>query len=113
MMRTPRLNRSLVLETPARFPDGAGGFVEGWSALGTVWAEITTGAGTERAGKAVQLSRTRLRIILRAAPFGAPSRPRPEQRFRDGARAFNILSVAESDADGRYLICVAEEEVAT
>ena len=112
-MRAPRLNRALVLEAPERLPDGAGGFFGGWQVLGTLWAQITAGSGAERAGEAVQLSRTRLRIIVRAAPFDAPSRPKPEQRFRDGQRVFNILSVAEGDADARYLICQAEEEVAS
>ena len=50
------------------------------------------------------------RITVRAAPVGAPSRPRPDQRFREGARVFRILAVAERDAVGRYLTCFAEEE---
>jgi len=112
-MRAPRLNRKLVLEAPERLPDGAGGFVETWVARGTLWAQITTGSGGEQPGQEVPISRTRLRIIVRAAPYEAPSRPKPEQRFREGIRIFNILSVAESDADTRYLICQAEEEVAT
>lgn len=112
-MGAPRLNRKLVLESSERVPDGAGGFVQSWVAQGTLWAQITAGAGAERAGADAQLSRTRLRIILRAAPHDAPSRPRPDQRFREGIRVFRILSVAESDADTRYLICQAEEEIAS
>ena len=51
------------------------------------------------------------RITVRAAPFGAPRRPKPEQRLREGARVFRIAAVAEDDADGRYLTCFAQEEV--
>ena len=53
----------------------------------------------------------RYRIVVRGAPVGAPSRPRPEQRLREGGRVFYILTVAEHDADGRYLEIVAEEGV--
>lgn len=112
-MGAPRLNRKLVLETPERVADGAGGFAQSWVPLGTLWAEITSGTGTERFGEGVQLSRTRFKIIVRAAPFDAPSRPRPEQRLREGVRIFRILSVAEHDTDARYLTCHAEEEVVT
>jgi len=112
-MRAPRLNRKLVLEAPGRLPDGAGGFAESWVARGTLWAQVTAGSGAERSGEDVRLSRSRLRIVVRAAPSGAPSRPGPEQRFREGIRVFRILSVAEFSPDTRYLICHAEEETAT
>jgi hypothetical protein len=52
-----------------------------------------------------------LRIIVRAAPEGAPSRPLPEQRFRAGQRVFRILAVSEADTGARYLTCFAQEEV--
>ena len=50
------------------------------------------------------------KITVRAAPHGAPSRPIPGQRFRDGVRIFRILSVTELDKGSRYLTCVAREE---
>jgi len=112
-MGAPRLNRKLVLEVPERVPDGAGGFNEVWVTRGTLWAQITAGSGAETLGEAVQISRARMKIIVRAMPYDAPSRPRAEHRFRDGSRIFRILAVQESDADARYLICQAEEEVAT
>jgi head-tail adaptor len=105
-----RLNRQLVLETPVRVPDGAGGFIETWTALGTVWASISTRTGREAAGMAMPLSRVAYRIVLRAAPMGSQARPAPNQRLRDGVRLFGILAVAEDDADGRYLVCTAQEE---
>ncbi|MGI1663330.1 head-tail adaptor protein [Palleronia sp. KMU-117] len=111
-MIRPRLNRPLALEVAERLPDGAGGFVDSWSALGTLWAEIRPGAGDERAQDFATLSRVSCRILVRAAPVGAPSRPRPEQRFRDGGRVWRILAVTESDATGAYLTCFAREEVA-
>ncbi|MCB2134784.1 MAG: head-tail adaptor protein [Rhodobacteraceae bacterium] len=110
-MTAPTLNRKLVLEEAQRLPDGSGGFGLNWVALGTLWAAVQTGSGRERAGEFVTLSSVGYRITVRAAPHGAPSRPKPEQRFRDGARIFRILAVAEAGLGSHYLTCFAEEQV--
>ena len=107
-----RLNRKLVLEEADRVPDGAGGWNETWVVLGTLWADLRARTGRETGGEAVSLSLTGYRIVVRAAPYGTASRPRPGQRFRDGARIFEIVAVADTDATRRYLTCFAEEEVA-
>lgn len=109
-MSAPRLTRRLLLETPAPQPDGAGGLVEGWDPVGTLWAQVTAGPGREQAGPGVPLGRVAYRIVVPAAPMGAPGRPRPDQRFREGTRLFRILAVAEHDLRGAYLLCHAEEE---
>ena len=110
MSRPPQLTRALVLESPDTAPDGAGGFITTWEPLGTHWAEIRAGTGRERLATLGPLAEVPLRITLRAAPHGNDRRPRPDQRFREGARVFRILAVAEADAQGRYLICTAREE---
>ncbi|WP_341213559.1 head-tail adaptor protein [uncultured Limimaricola sp.] len=110
--RPVRLNRPLMLETPLRAPDGAGGFSRGWVALGMVWARVDARSGRDLDGMGAALSRVRLRITTRAAPPGSSMRPTPEQRFREGNRVFAIRAVREWDAEGRYLVCEAEEEVA-
>ncbi len=106
-----RLNRKLVLEEAQRAPDGAGGQVETWVALGTVWASVSAGAGREQGGQLVTVSKVPYRIVVRAEPEGSPARPKPDQRFRDGGRIFRILAVAEHDAAAHYLMCHAREEV--
>lgn len=106
------LNRQLVLEAPERVADGAGGYVLGWTVLGTVWAEIRARTGREAAGEDTSMSRTAFRITLRAAPMGAPSRPVAGQRLRDGTRIFTIAAVAEQDSHARYLTCFCQEEAA-
>ncbi|HCP81493.1 MAG TPA: phage tail protein [Octadecabacter sp.] len=106
----PRLNRQLVLEAPTQASDGAGGYTQGWTALGTLWANVTARTGREAAGVAAPLSRVAYRIIVRAAPTGSDARPQANQRFKDGERTFVILAVAEDDADARYLNCTAQEE---
>lgn len=105
------LNRKLVLEAPVHVSDGAGGFVTSWEVKGTLWAEIKAGTGRERAVELMTVAAIPLRIIVRAAPEGAPSRPLPEQRFRAGQRVFRILAVSEADTGARYLTCFAQEEV--
>jgi SPP1 family predicted phage head-tail adaptor len=110
-MALPRLNRLLVLEAPVRTPDGAGGFNETWTALGTVWAEVTSRTGTERDFAEATVSGAKYKIILRAAPFDSDRRPKPEQRFREGNRRFTIRAVLEADPKARFITCLADEEV--
>ncbi len=110
-MRAPSLTRKLVLEEPQGVPDGAGGFSLVWVAKGTLWATVEPVTGRERAGESVTVSAVSFRVTVRGAPHGAPSRPRPEQRFRDGARLLRITAVTEGDAAGHYLTCYANEEV--
>lgn len=110
-MIAPVLSRPLTLETPERTADGAGGYTHVWTARGVLWAEVTARSGrtTKKGGAAV--SRQSYRIVVRARPIGAPDRPTPVQRFRQGSRVFRILSVHERSPDGRYLTCITTEEV--
>jgi SPP1 family predicted phage head-tail adaptor len=107
----PRLNRQLVLEGAVRSPDGAGGFAEAWVSLGTLWGEVTARTGRERLEAGAPVSTVSYRIVVRAAPVGAPSRPGPQQRLRDGTRIYLIQAVSERDPEGRFLTCFAVEEV--
>jgi head-tail adaptor len=50
------------------------------------------------------------RVIVRAAPVGSIERPAAQQRFREDARIFTIEAVAEYDPEGRYLLCLVQEE---
>lgn len=106
-MNTPQFNRKLVLEAPTRSSDGAGGFSEIWQALGIIWGEVLP----RGAGREVEASELKLKITVRAAPQGAPSRPTAAMRFRDGDRVYNIDAVTEAEAAGRYLVCFVKEEV--
>ncbi|HBQ35891.1 MAG TPA: phage tail protein [Rhodobacteraceae bacterium] len=112
-MKAPLLNRKLVLEHAVQTPDGSGGFGENWVALGTLWAEITAGSGSEKAGEFITVSSVPYRITVRGAPVGAESRPKPDQRFRDGSRLFLIKAVTERDPQAHYLTCFAIEEEAS
>ncbi len=106
---TVKLSRKLVLEERVNTPDGKGGFVVSWVALGTLWGDVDARSGRETLVGARDVSRLRLRIVVRGAPQGSVRRPRPDQRFRDGARVYAILAVSEYDPGGRWLECWAEE----
>lgn len=106
-MKVPHFNRKLVLEAPQRTGDGAGGFSEDWQPLGIIWGEVLP----RGAGREVEASELKLKITVRAAPQGAPSRPTAAMRFRDGDRIYQIDAVTEAEAAGRYLVCFAKEEV--
>lgn len=111
-MSAPVLSRRLVLEAPVRVPDGAGGVIESWASLGTLWADVRPRSGRERAQAGETVSSMGYRIVVRGAPVGSVQRPAPEQRFRDGARLYRIRAVAEQEPAGRYITCFADEEVA-
>jgi head-tail adaptor len=110
-MSAPDLNRALVLEQANRVADGAGGFSVVWSAVGTLWAEVKSGTGRDVAGEEVTTSSIQHRITVRGAAMGAPSRPKPAQRFCEGVRIFTILAVTEADPRGQFLTCFVREEV--
>ncbi len=112
-MRLPRLERRLVLEGAQQVPDGSGGLAEIWSELAVHWAEVRPGTGREAAEEVFPKSSVPMRIIVRAGVPGSLARPRPGQRFREGARLYPIQAVTEFDRRGHYLICHAREEVAT
>ena len=110
-MKDVVLNRPLSLEGVVRLADGSGGFTESWATLGTLWAEVVPGSGRDVAGEEAFFATVPYRITVRAAVQGAPSRPKPDQQFRDGGRVFLILAVTERDPEGHFLMCFAREEV--
>ena len=103
-MRAPDLTRLLVLEERVDAPDGGGGVTADWTALGAHWADIRPGAAIERTLGGVEASLVTHKVTLRWAPFGAPSRPRANQRFREGDRVFEILGVTEADTRNAWLV---------
>lgn len=109
-MKQIRLSKQLALEQKTTQPDGAGGITTTWRPVGTLWAEIKSGTGRESGGVEVILSLTPYRVTVRAAPPSSNRRPKPGQRFRDGARFLYITAVAEKDPNGFYLTCFAREE---
>ncbi len=109
-MRPVNPTRRLVLEAVARVPDGMGGFAVSWVARGTLWGDVRPGTGREVADAFLARPEVALRIFVRGAPVGAPSRPVAGERFREGGRVYPIRAVAEADPRGAWLVCFCVEE---
>lgn len=103
------LTRRLALEARADAPDGGGGLAENWEARGVIWAAIRPVSARERFTGARPAAIVTHRATIRYAEFGAPERPVPDQRFREGARVFAIRGVTEADDRRERLHCWLEE----
>ena len=102
--------RRLTLEAREGIPDGRGGKTSVWVEKGLHWARLDPRSGGFPAGEEGPVSVARYRAVLRAVPFGAPSRPAPGDRFREGERVFAVRSVTDDPAGGT-ISCLVEEEV--
>ena len=100
-----RLRHRLTLETATPTPDGAGGVTLAWSAVASVWAEIVPLTADERAVGEGEADLTLHKIIIRRRDDVSTG-----DRFTLGSRAFRIKSVTDRQEDGRYLVCLCEEE---
>ncbi|MEL7345411.1 MAG: head-tail adaptor protein [Pseudomonadota bacterium] len=110
-MSAPLLTTKITLQARVRSPDGSGGFSEIWTDLGILWGALERSRGSKVTGQEIPLSRARYRVIVRAAPVGAASRPEVAQRFAIDGQIFNILSVLHHDQGQRFLACEVEEEI--
>ncbi|MBC7282570.1 phage head closure protein [Hoeflea sp.] len=73
-MRAGRLDQRITIQRKARVTDAMGGFVETWSDLETVWAEVRP-LSTREVWDAMRISaetRMRARIRFRGDDAGAP-----------------------------------------
>ena len=104
------LNRKLLLERPQKIADDAGGFDVSWIAVGSLWASIERRSAREANSLDAPVSEVKYRILVRAAPVGSSMRPKPDQRLREGQRAFVIDAVVEAVDTAMYLECWAREE---
>jgi head-tail adaptor len=109
-MSLPRLTRQMILETPVKVDDNAGGHETTWAPLGTLFADVKSGTGRQSGDLVATLSKSAVRVIVRAAVVGAPSRPKAGQRFREGSSVFRIDAVTPFDRGAHYLTCFAVEE---
>ncbi|QDY68921.1 head-tail adaptor protein [Qingshengfaniella alkalisoli] len=110
-MKVPELNRLLVLERPTEMVDGAGGRSHVFAEVGYIWARVRAKSGREVARSEVDLASQTYEVVVRAAPYHKERRPTPRDRLIWGARRLQVQSVAEWDEQGRYLKCLAREEV--
>lgn len=110
-MKKFRFTRLMAIEEGMASDDGYGGQIYQWMELGKHWVSLRPFSGSERPFAGADISLARYKITLRAAPEGSQMRPKPNQRFREGERLFLIETVADLDADGRFIECRVREEV--
>ncbi len=103
--------RRFVLEQRQDLPDGGGGLVESWMALGVHWAAVKPLSARERTTGGRSGAAVTHKAYLRGFEFGSAARPRPDQRFREGSRVFAIRAVTEADDRRELLLCWIEEGV--
>jgi SPP1 family predicted phage head-tail adaptor len=97
-----QLNRRLTLEAPVETDDGAGGVARSFTAVATLWAEVTPVAARGEVQAAALGATVTHRIALR---FRADITLR--HRLRDGARIYRIVAIRERHR--RFLDIDAEE----
>lgn len=100
-----RLRLRLTLEKATPTADGAGGRTLTWNAVATLSAEVTPVKAEERIVGEGLGDLTQQRIVIRRRDDVAAG-----DRFRLGARLFRIRSVSDPAEDGRFLVCLADEE---
>ncbi|MCJ8240280.1 phage head closure protein [Peteryoungia algae] len=99
-----RLTARLVLERPEVVEDGQGGAVTAFAELARVWALIEPrGFAEEEKGPGLAATVTH-HVTVRAR-----GDLNPGQRFRKGARVFEILAVRDPDETGRYQRALCRE----
>lgn len=105
------LNHKLVLEAPQEIPDGAGGCLRSWGALGTLWGRVEPRSARLGLGEVGAISSSGFTVWVHGAPVGQSNRPAPGQRFVMQGRVLRIEAVTEEEPRGLYLRCSCNEEV--
>jgi SPP1 family predicted phage head-tail adaptor len=106
MSNPGQLRSRITLEAPVESADGAGGVTRSFSAVATLWAEVTPVS----AARAIEAERAGARVTHRIG-IRFSSDITTKHRFRDGARVFRIVSLRDREGRGRFLVIEAEEIV--
>lgn len=99
------IRTELVLEQATATPDGAGGFIETWIEIATVFARLQPIVVRERFGADQTLEEVTHRVTIRHRPDVTSG-----MRFVMGDRVLPILTVHDPDETGRYLTCRTREQ---
>lgn len=99
-----RLRHRVVIQQPQRTADEGGVATLSWSALATVWAEITGRPGREILLRDQLSSRGTYRVVMR---YRSDVDATMRLVWRD--RVFEVLSVRDEDGTQRWLTCECEE----
>lgn len=106
-----RVQRRYLLERRSGAPDGMGGRTTAWTTMGAHWGRLIAGPGRQQAGDVGPRVKAAYRIVIRAVPFGAPSRPIAGDRMTENGRVWEVRAVIDTDEAGQHLACYVDEEV--
>ena len=106
--RASRFNRLLEIETPTRLPNGAGGFVKGWTSAGDAWAEMIPLRGDEALEQSVQRSTQLWKITVRWR-----ENLDEQCRLLFGGKPINIRTCEDPDGRRAELVMTGESGVPT
>jgi SPP1 family predicted phage head-tail adaptor len=99
------LRTELALEQAELTPDGAGGHIENWVEIASVFARVQPQGSTAAFGAGQTIETVTHRITMRFRDD-----LRSGMRLRRGDRVFEIITLHDPDETGRYLVCRAREE---
>ena len=99
-MRAGRLNKRVLIQSPATGQDAMGEPTTGWTDVATVWASIVDVSGREyvAAGGMQNSAQTKITIRYRAGIV-------PSMRVVHGSDAYNVEAVLGQDRRGLLLMC--------
>jgi SPP1 family predicted phage head-tail adaptor len=101
-----KLRKRLFLEAPDDAPDGAGGLVRTWTLVAAMWGEVRPRRQQER-----QLAGARRSEVTHQITIRHRNDLKADMRFTQGPRVFRVVSAADPDGRGAWLVCDAIEEM--
>lgn len=99
-----RLTARLVLERPDVAEDGQGGAVSGFVEIARVWALVEPRSFAEEEKGPGLVATVTHHVTVRSRGDVVAG-----QRFRKGARVFEILAVRDPDETGRFQVALCRE----
>lgn len=102
MTKIGDLNRRLAMQAPSESDDGAGGVTRGYTAVTTLWAQVTPQSARADVDADTLGAALRFRIVIRNRADVTT-----RHRFQDGATVYRIVA-ARPSADRRFLEIDAE-----
>lgn len=108
-MDAGQLNSRVTLQSRVTTQDTAGGQVETWVDVATVWASIAPATGRELLSAQVLHIDAPRTITLRWQPIFANPQTVAAMRIRYGSRVFDIHSSVNEDEARRWLTLLCSE----
>ena len=105
-MRAGELRSRLVVESPQRVSDGAGGAVTSWLELATIWANVAPTSAREQVSAEQRAEKTTHKITLRYRNDIDAT-----MRFSGGGRIFDIEAIINEAERDQWLVCYCVEGI--